>query len=106
MESKIHRSSWTRENKEDHTIETSYNMKDEIFDKIRTIIADFSQIEIEDLTSTMLIQDDMGLDKWELTEISQSIEYHFDIVIDDDDVNMDGTLGQYVDLISREISKS
>lgn len=76
------------------------------YDTIKEIISDQSGIDIDKLEAQMSISDDMGLDKWELTEISQAIEQEFGITIDDDDVKEEGTLGQYVDLVIREIKLS
>lgn len=106
MINRIHRSSWTRENKEVHTKNTSYKMENGNYDTIKEIISDQSGIDIDKLEAQMSISDDMGLDKWELTEISQAIEQEFGITIDDDDVKEEGTLGQYVDLVIREIKLS
>lgn len=106
VSSKIHRSSWTRENKEVYTTNTSYKMENGNYDIIKKIIADKSGIDIDELESKLSIKDDMGLDKWELTEISQFLEEEFNITIDDDDVKEEGTLGQYVDLVIREINNS
>lgn len=73
---------------------------------IKKIISEKSKFDIDELESNLSISDDLGLDKWELTEISQALEMEFDIKIDDDDVKVDGTLGQYVDLVIREIEIS
>lgn len=76
------------------------------YDRIKTIVADYTGIDIDELESKMSIADDLGVDKWELTEISIQLEEEFHITIDDEDVKEIETIGKYVDLVIREINKS
>ena len=81
-------------------------MEENIINTIKEIITDKTGIETDVLNPIMRIQEDLGIDKYDITEISISIEDKFSIQIDDDDVMKIKTIGEYINMVIREISKS
>ena len=56
-----------------------------VFDKVKELIAEQLDVKADDITEASSIQDDLGADSLDLTELIMAMEEEFDIEIADDD---------------------
>ena len=66
---------------------------------IKEILANHSQLNVEEIKNEDLLIDDLGFDSLDLAEIAMDIEEAFDITIKDDDCNWE-TVQDIIDYLS------
>lgn len=70
-----------------------------VFEKMKQILAEQLDADIDSITLETDIQDDLGADSLDVVEMLMSIEDEFDIEIPDEKIESLKTVGQVVDYI-------
>lgn len=70
-----------------------------VFEKMKKILAEQLDAEIDSITLETDIQDDLGADSLDVVEMLMSIEDEFEIEIPDEKIEGLKTVGQVVDYI-------
>jgi len=78
-------------------------MKEEISQKIKQLIADRFDRNIDEVTEDASFVDDLGADSLDITELLMALEEEFNIEIDDDANNI-VTVGQAIDYIAGRLA--
>ena len=65
-------------------------------EKLKEIIADVLNVEVNDITEDTTFVDDLGTDSLDIFQIIMGIEETFDIEIDNDDAEQISTVGDAV----------
>lgn len=73
--------------------------KQEIMERIRTILADQLSIDQESIEMTSSIIDDLNADSLDIVEMVMSLESEFDMQIMDEEAERIRTVGDAVDFI-------
>ncbi|GKT02624.1 acyl carrier protein [Furfurilactobacillus sp. WILCCON 0119] len=73
--------------------------KQEIFDKIASIIADRFEVEKDKITNELNLRNDLDADSIDFVEFIMELEDTFGAEISDDDAEKLSTIGQVVDYI-------
>ena len=68
-------------------------------EKLKEIIADVLNVEVNDITEDTTFVDDLGADSLDIFQIFMGIEETFDIEIDNDDAEQISTVGDAVEQI-------
>ena len=68
-------------------------------EKLKEIIADVLNVEVNDITEDTRFVDDLGADSLDIFQIIMGIEETFDIEIDNDDAEQISTVGDAVEQI-------
>ena len=68
-------------------------------EKLKEIIADVLNVEVNDITEDTTFVDDLGADSLDIFQIIMGIEETFDIEIDNDDAEQISTVGDSVEQI-------
>lgn len=68
-------------------------------EKLKEIIADVLNVEVNDITEDTTFVDDLGADSLDIFQIIMGIEETFDIEIDNDDAEQIPTVGDAVEQI-------
>lgn len=68
-------------------------------DNILTAIAEYLEMDPEDLSEDMRLKEDLELDAVTLSELIESISEQFSASIPDDELGKPGTVGELVSLI-------
>ena len=68
-------------------------------EKLKEIIADVLNVEVDDITEDTTFVDDLGADSLDIFQIIMGIEETFDIEIDNDDAEKISTVGDVVEQI-------
>ena len=68
-------------------------------EKLKEIIADVLNVEVNDITEDTTFVDDLGADSLDIIQIIMGIEETFDIEIDNDDAEQISTVGDAVEQI-------
>ena len=68
-------------------------------EKLKEIIADVLNVEVNDITEDTTFVDDLGADSLDIFQIIMGIEDTFDIEIDNDDAEQISTVGDAVEQI-------
>ena len=71
----------------------------EEIEKLKEIIADVLNVEVNDITEDTTFVDDLGADSLDIFQIIMGIEETFDIEIDNDDAEQISTVGDAVEQI-------
>ena len=74
-----------------------------VFEKMKQILADQLDADIDSITLETDIQDDLGADSLDVVEMLMSIEDEFDIEIPDEQIENLKTVGQVVDYIQENM---
>ena len=74
-----------------------------VFEKMKQILADQLDADIDSITLETDIQDDLGADSLDVVEMLMAIEDEFDIEIPDEKVESLKTVGQVVDYIQENM---
>ena len=74
-----------------------------VFEKMKQILADQLDADIDSITLETDIQDDLGADSLDVVEMLMSIEDEFDIEIPDEQIENLKTVGQVVDYITENM---
>ncbi|MBQ3547153.1 MAG: acyl carrier protein [Clostridia bacterium] len=72
-------------------------------DKIKQILADTLDVNIDELSADTNIATDLGADSLDVVEILMSIEDEFDIEIPDSEIENIRTIGELVEYIENNI---
>ena len=75
-----------------------------VFEKMKQILADQLDADIDSITLETDIQDDLGADSLDVVELLMSIEDEFDIEIPDEQIENLKTVGQVVDYITENMN--
>lgn len=75
-----------------------------VFEKMKQILADQLDVDIDSITLETDIQDDLGADSLDVVEMLMSIEDEFDIEIPDEQIENLKTVGQVVDYITENMN--
>ncbi|WP_326908909.1 acyl carrier protein [Sedimentibacter sp. MB31-C6] len=74
-----------------------------MFEKIRSLVAEKLNVDIEDIKMETSFSDDLEADSISLFELVMSIEDEFDIEIDDDNIESISTVGDIVHYLEETI---
>ncbi|UQS84491.1 acyl carrier protein [Apilactobacillus apisilvae] len=77
--------------------------KNAIFDKVKEIVVDQSDVKAEDIKMETKFQDELDLDSLDLFEIIDALEDEYDIEIDTD--NDIATVQQLVDYVAKQVDE-
>ena len=75
-----------------------------VFEKMKQILADQLDADIDSITLETDIQDDLGADSLDVVEMLMSIEDEFDIEIPDEQIENLKTVDQVVDYITENMN--
>ena len=74
--------------------------RDEVFERIREVLAERLSVEESDITEEANFQEDLGADSLDLVEMIMELEDQFGIKIPDEDAQKIQTVGQAVDYVT------
>ncbi len=74
-----------------------------VFEKIKQILAEQLDADIEQMTMDTRIGEDLGADSLDVVEMLMAIEDDFDVEIPDEDIEGLKTIGDVVDYINKNI---
>lgn len=74
-----------------------------VFEKMKKILAEQLDTDIDSITLETDIQDDLGADSLDVVEMLMSIEDEFEIEIPDEKIEGLKTVGQVVDYIQKNM---
>ena len=74
-----------------------------VFEKMKQILAEQLDADIDSITMDTDIQDDLGADSLDVVEMLMSIEDEFEIEIPDEKIETLKTVGQVVEYIQENI---
>lgn len=74
-----------------------------VFEKMKQILAEQLDADIDSITLETDIQDDLGADSLDVVEMLMSIEDEFEIEIPDEKIESLKTVGQVVDYIQENM---
>jgi acyl carrier protein len=75
--------------------------KEEIFEKVKSIIIDQLSVNEENITMEATFVDDLSADSLDIVELIMSLEEQFEIEIPDNDAEKIVTVGDVVDYIEK-----
>ena len=74
-----------------------------VFEKIKQMLADQLDANVEDMTMETKIGEDLGADSLDVVELLMAIEEEFDVEIPDEDIESLKTIGDVVEYIQNKI---
>jgi acyl carrier protein len=74
--------------------------RDEVFERIREVLAERLSVEESDVTEEANFQEDLGADSLDLVEMIMELEDQFGIKIPDEDAQQIQTVGQAVEYVT------
>jgi acyl carrier protein len=74
--------------------------RDEVFERIREVLAERLSVEESDITEEANFQEDLGADSLDLVEMIMELEDQFGIKIPDEDAQKIQTVGQAVEYVT------
>jgi acyl carrier protein len=74
--------------------------RDEVFERIREVLAERLSAEESDITEEANFQEDLGADSLDLVEMIMELEDQFGIKIPDEDAQQIQTVGQAVEYVT------
>ena len=77
---------------------------DELFDKMKKIIAEKLEVEEEKITMESSFRQDLGADSLDTVELVMALEEEFNAEIPDEDAEKLRTVGNAVDYIEQKLS--
>ncbi len=77
--------------------------QDEIFQELRSIIADQLGVKAEDVTMDSSFTDDLGADSLDIVELIMALEEEFGLEIPDEDAEKIVTVGDAVDYVANHV---
>ena len=80
--------------------------REQVFDEIRRIIAEQSEVPIERIDEDAHLVNDLGCDSLDVIEIAMEIEEQFDIDVPDDTAEKAETVGKIVDQVFERVAPS
>ncbi len=76
-----------------------------VFDKVKDIIADQLDADVDDITMEAVITDDLGADSLDVVDLVMSLEEEFDLEIPDEEVENIKTVGDIVKFIEEKTAE-
>ncbi|MCR4955896.1 MAG: acyl carrier protein [Lachnospiraceae bacterium] len=73
-------------------------------EKLKEIIADVLNVDVEEITEDTTFIDDLGADSLDVYQIIMGLEAEFDIEIDNDDAEKITTVGDAVEAIKKAVN--
>ena len=73
-----------------------------MFEKIRSLIAEELDVNIDDVTPGASILDDLGADSLDIVELVMALEEEFDVTVEDDEVQKLKTVNDVVQFIEKQ----
>jgi len=73
--------------------------KDQIFEKVRAIVAEQLQVDPEEVTLEASFIDDLGADSLDMVELVMALEEEFDLEVPDEEAEKIVTVGDAVEYI-------
>ena len=78
---------------------------EEIFDKVREIIAEEFSVNAENINMDSLLEDDLGADSIDLVELAVALEEEFDLAETEEEVLSEiKSVGDVVDYIGKQLA--
>lgn len=78
---------------------------EEIFDKVKEIIAEEFSVDAESINMNSLLEDDLGADSVDLVELAVALEEEFDLPETEEDVLGEiKSVGDVVDYIGKQLA--
>lgn len=78
---------------------------EEIFDKVREIIAEEFSVDAENINMDSLLEDDLGADSIDLVELAVALEEEFDLAETEEEVLSEiKSVGDVVDYIGKQLA--
>ncbi|WP_195986367.1 phosphopantetheine-binding protein [Clostridium sp. D53t1_180928_C8] len=71
-----------------------------IFNKVKDILDEYIDIDIEDITLETRLADDLGINSYEFMSIIGAVEEEFDVEVDEKDILKLVTVADLLDYIS------
>lgn len=71
-----------------------------IFNKVKNILDEYIDIDIEDITLETRLADDLGINSYEFMSIIGAVEEEFDVEVDEKDILKLVTVADLLDYIS------
>lgn len=79
---------------------------EEIFDKVREIIAEEFSVDAENINMDSLLEDDLGADSIDLVELAVALEEEFDLAETEEEVLSEiKSVGDVVDYIGKQLAE-
>lgn len=72
-----------------------------MLEKIKTIINDQLNIDVDDVTEETSLKDDLGADSLDLFELVMAFEEEFGVEIDQDEIENIDTVGDVIEYIKK-----
>jgi acyl carrier protein len=73
-----------------------------MFERIRNLIAEELDVDVEEVTLEAKLDDDLGADSLDAVELIMAIEDEFDIEVSDEEAQKFKTVKQIVDYIEKQ----
>ncbi len=70
-----------------------------VLEKVKAILAEQFDVEVDKITETTDLQDDLGADSLDVVDLLMSIEDEFEIEVPDDEIENIKTVGALVNYI-------
>jgi len=77
--------------------------KREIFEKVREVVNEKLNIEIEEIEFNSDLIDDLGADSLDLVDLVMAFEDEFGVKVEDEDIESIRTVGDIVNYISKKM---
>jgi acyl carrier protein len=76
----------------------------DVADRVKKILSDHLGVELEKVTDTAVVTDDLHADSLDMVELAMSFEEEFDIDLPDDEAENAKTVGEVIRLIEKVVA--